>query len=161
MRNEIEEKFGGHLRVRVLGILVQNQKMLMVRHQGLTAKGYLWSPPGGGADFQISLVDNLKREFLEETGLQIDVHQFMFVNEFYTSPLHAIELFFKVVHTGGRVIRGTDPELTEEHQIIEEVRYFGLDDFRAEDGPQMHSAFRNLHNLEELLNMRGYFQNWK
>lgn len=160
MKNEIREKFGGRLRIRVSGILFRDDKVLMIKHRGLTSRGYLWSPPGGGAFYQSSLQENLQREFLEETGLEVEVNDFLFINEFHKEPLHAIEFFFRVRHVGGVLIKGNDPELSTEQQMIEEVRFFGIDDFRKENGPQIHSVFRNLQETEEILKMKGYFQNW-
>ena len=46
MKKEISENFGGSLRVRVCGILVNEQGVLMVRHKGLSSEGYFWIPPG-------------------------------------------------------------------------------------------------------------------
>ncbi len=161
MKNEITEKFGGQLRVRVCGVLVQDQKVLMVKHRGLSDKGYFWSPPGGGATFQTSLVDSLKQEFLEETGLLVEVHELLFVNEFHRDPLHALEIFFRVTCMGGTLRMGHDPELGPQAQIIESIAYWGIEDFRAENGPQLHSAFQNLRHVEQILKLRGYFQNWK
>lgn len=161
MKKQISENFGGKLRVRVCGILVNENGVLMVRHKGLSRAGYLWIPPGGGLSFGQSAIECLEREFREETGLTIEVEEFLFVNEFHNTPLHAIELFFKVKKTGGRLGRGYDPELAPTGQIIEEVRYFGHTDIEQERGPQLHSIFRNISRPEQLLNLKGYFQNWK
>ena len=161
MRKEIAEKFGGKLRVRVNGILMRENQLLMVKHRGLGELGYFWSPPGGGVSFGQSLTGSLEREFLEETGLHVNVEKFLFVYEFHHSPLHAVELFFEVTQTGGTLGVGYDPELEEGSQIIEDVKYWGIDDFRAENGPQLHSVFQNIQQVEELLKLRGYFQNWK
>ena len=42
----------------------------MVRHKGLKEDGF-WAPPGGGIDFNQTIVETLQREFLEETGLLV------------------------------------------------------------------------------------------
>jgi 8-oxo-dGTP diphosphatase len=161
MEEEINEKFGGKLRIRVCGILVDQNGVLMVRHRGLSAAGYFWAPPGGGMNFGQSAVDCLKQEFKEETGLNITVNDLLFVNEFRDAPLHAIELFFKVEQVGGALKTGFDPELNADRQIIEEVKYFNQVDFKEQDGPQLHSVFRNILQPEQLLNLKGYFHNWK
>lgn len=161
MKKEISENFGGSLRVRVCGILVNEQGVLMVRHKGLSSEGYFWIPPGGGMTFGQSAVDCLKKEFLEETGLIISVEEFMFVNEFQGPPLHAVELFFKVKQSGGQLTVGYDPEFGPEDQIIEAVQFFTQKDIEREQGPQIHSIFNKVRNPEQLLNLKGYFQNWK
>ena len=161
MKQEIIENFGDVLRVRVCGILINKQGLLMVRHRGLTTAGYFWSPPGGGMKFGQSAADCLKQEFREETGLQISVGKLLFVNEFHNVPLHAVELFFLVKQTGGKLTTGFDPEMSPEGQIIEEVRYFKQEDFEKENGPQLHTVLRNIGAPEQVLNLKGYFHNWK
>lgn len=161
MKKQIAENFGGALRLRACGLLVNEQGVLMVRHQGLSDAGYLWAPPGGGMLFGKSVHECLEREFLEETGLQITVEEFLFVNEFHAAPLHAIELFFKVQQTGGRLITGYDPELDPDKQIIEEVKYFQQNDIEDEQGPQLHSIFNKISHPHQLLYLNGYFQNLK
>ena len=161
MEKEINEKFGGRLRVRVCGILVNQKGVLMVRHRGLSAAGYFWSPPGGGMDYGQSAVDCLKQEFSEETGLIITVGSLLFVNEFHHSPLHAVELFFRVTQTGGQLRTGFDPEMNGGPQIIDEVKYFKQADFEEQNGPQIHAVFRNIQQPKQVLNLKGYFHNWK
>ena len=64
----------------------------------------------GGLQYGESMQECLKREFEEETGLQVKVKRFLFVNEFLQPPLHAVEFFFEVRITGGNLRTGTDPE---------------------------------------------------
>lgn len=161
MRKEILENFGSSLRVRVCGILVNKHGVLMVRHQGLSSAGHLWAPPGGGMSFGMSASDSLVNEFREETGLLISVGELLFVNEFHQSPLHALELFFKVKQLGGEIKVGFDPEMAPGQQIIDKVKYFTFEDIATHQGPQIHSSFSKIKHPEELLNLRGYFQNWK
>ena len=161
MENEIKEKFGGHLRLRACGVLIENEEILLIKHRGLGAHGHLWIPPGGGVEFGSSITHNLKREFLEETGLEVEVGELLFVFEFYDNPLHAIELFFKVGSTGGTLGKGIDPELDKENQIIEEVRFVNAQEFQQINDKHRHSVFVNVRHPSEILNMKGYFQNWK
>ena len=58
----IVKHFGNRLRVRVNGILIENERILMVKHVGLGETGYLWAPPGGGIEFGTSAPQNLERE---------------------------------------------------------------------------------------------------
>ena len=94
IEKEIIDKFGERIRVRACGICIEASKILMVKHLIVGKQDYLWAPPGGGMKFGESARECLKREFMEETGLDIRVGDFLFVNEFKDPPLHAIELFF-------------------------------------------------------------------
>ncbi len=161
MKKEIAEKFGGVLRIRACGILINEHGVLMVRHRGLTSPGYLWAPPGGGVAFGQSTHECLKKEFIEETGLVVTVGDLLFVNEFHASPLHALELFFTVKQAGGQLKTGFDPELGPNNQIIDDVKFFQQKDIQDQQGPQLHSIFQKISSPLQLLNLRGYFQNWK
>ncbi len=154
---QVREIFGDKLRLRVSGICIENDKILMVKHQYIGKKDYLWAPPGGGLIFGESAEDTLKREFLEETGLEINVIRFLFVNEFLDPPLHAVELFFEVAIVGGILIKGEDPEMGNENQIIQEVGFLSVEDIKEEKPLNLHSRIREIQNLEHILTQKGYF----
>jgi 8-oxo-dGTP diphosphatase len=149
--------FGNRLRLRVCGICFQEEKLLIVRHNALGKKGYLLAPPGGGLHFDENAEACLIREFKEETGLEIKVNRFLFVHEFLEPPLHAIELFFEVEVTGGRLTKGTDPEMNEENQIIDQVLYMSPKEIDKERGEQVHNVLNLCKHPRELLNLQGYF----
>ena len=126
--NTINEIYGNKIRIRVCGILVKNNALVLIKHNGIGNTGYLWAPPGGGLEFNEKIEDALKREFKEECNLDIRVKDFLFINEFIEAPLHAIELFYAVQALDDTQvpILGTDPE-TPTHQIISELRLFNLE----------------------------------
>jgi 8-oxo-dGTP diphosphatase len=95
-KESIIRNFGNRLRLRVCGLCIQDDKVLLVKHKSLGEKGYLWAPPGGGVNYGESVEEALKREFLEETGLEINISRFLFVSEYLDVPLHALELLFKL-----------------------------------------------------------------
>jgi 8-oxo-dGTP diphosphatase len=113
--------FTGRVRVRVLGLLVEDGKTLMVRIDPGTTSEPFWAPPGGGVELGERLEDALKREFLEETGLEIEVGELAEVKEFIQLPWHAVELYYHVTRVGGELKLGSDPELPEGGQMILEI----------------------------------------
>ncbi|NJL14869.1 MAG: NUDIX hydrolase [Microscillaceae bacterium] len=153
---EIIAQFGHRLRIRVSGICLQEGKILLVKHRYLGQNGFLWAPPGGGMQYGQSATENLQREFEEETGLQIRVGNFLFVNEFLVPPLHAVELFFEVYLTGGVLKKGIDPEMPADRQIIEEVAYRSEAELRRENPLNLHQVFRNIDKLSLILEKNGY-----
>src|SRR5262245_31312473 len=110
MDGEIAKIYGNRLRVRACGLCWDMDRLLLVNHR-MASGTNLWLPPGGGVDFGETLETALKREFFEETGLEITVSQFAFGCEFIKEPLHSLELFFNVIRTGGSLKTGYDPEL--------------------------------------------------
>ncbi|MDR7131435.1 8-oxo-dGTP diphosphatase [Algoriphagus sp. 4150] len=153
---EIEAKFGNHLRSRVNGILIQDEKILMIKHLMGNGK-IMWSVPGGGMLYGQSAVENLKREFPEETGLHIEVKAYLFVHEYLATPLHAMEHFFQVEKTGGNLTLGTDPELYPDSQIIAEVQWMSIEEIRSLPNEALHQIFWGIKSLEDLVMLRGYF----
>lgn len=154
--NEINAKFGNQLRTRVNGVLIQNDKVLMIRHLMGDQKEF-WSVPGGGMDYGTSAKHNLKREFLEETGLEIGIGNFLFVHEFFRPPLHSMELFFEVSYISGEIALGTDPELDESNQIMTDIAWMSISDIRSLPRESVHQIFWDIKSLQELGLCKGYF----
>lgn len=157
----INKTFGGKLRVRVSGICMNEGKLLLINHKGLGENGELWSPPGGEVHFKESLKVALKREYLEEVNLVIDVRDFLFLNEFKSGDLHAIELFFKVKMIGGELRKGIDPELTDVDQVIKEVRFVTFEEINGFPNQNRHNLLQGELTEEKLLNMKGHFKLWQ
>lgn len=157
-KKAIQRIYGEKLRVRVVGLCFSGDHLLMVRHKALTKKGYFISPPGGGMQFGESAEDCLKREFFEETGLEIVVNNFLFTHEFLAPPLHAIELFFAVEMRGGTLKTGFDPEMKQQEQIIEQVEFMSPLKLNEEKGTQMHQMINLSQHPGDLLKMQGYFK---
>jgi 8-oxo-dGTP diphosphatase len=159
MEDQIVKMFGNRLRVRVCGILVEKGKILMVQHKSIGDTGILWAPPGGGMDFGQPVHDNLIREFREETGLEIEILRFLFINEFLKPPLHAIEIFFEVKRAGGRLNTGIDPEMDEKGQIIKKIQFLGSDDLEAIGKNRIHNIFSKISKPTDVLMLKGFFYN--
>lgn len=156
MTNPVHEKFGNQLRLRVCGICINRYGILLVNHRGLGKENF-WSPPGGGIHFGETTVECLEREFAEETGLRVSVSDFLFACEFIDKPLHAIELFFLVTPVGGKLKKGSDPELGTQ-QIIEDVKYFSWNEIRLLKKGELHGIFSYLPDRSKIDRLRGYFK---
>ncbi|BDD09863.1 hypothetical protein FUAX_22950 [Fulvitalea axinellae] len=106
-----------------------------------------------------SAVECLRREFIEETGLEIEVGTQCFTHEFLSPPLHAIELFFEVRITGGALRKGLDPELAEDKQIIQRVEFVPFEQLKEFPEGTVHQIFEKCNTTEDLLSLRGFFLN--
>jgi 8-oxo-dGTP diphosphatase len=155
-KKELTDLYGSRLRVRVCGICIADQKILMVRHRFVGPENIFWSPPGGGMDFGESAPAALKREFLEETGIVVEIGEMLFVNEYIYPPLHAVELFFSIKSFCGLPSTGFDPEFSEQSQIIREVRFMSMQEIKSLPENQVHSLFKNCTVMEDVLTLRGY-----
>lgn len=153
---EIEAKFGNHLRTRVNGILIEDEHLLMVKHRMGNGR-ILWSVPGGGMHFGSNAMENLRREFLEETNLEVAVGDYLFVHEHLDPPLHSMEHFFGVKRINGSAKLGNDPELSRENQILQEVSWKSLSEIRSIPHDSLHQIFWGIKSLSELGLWKGYF----
>lgn len=149
--------FAGKVRVRVSGILQKGDKILLLKHDNLGPSGYLWLPPGGGVEFGESLHEALKKEFLEETNLKIEVGDYLFANEFIKDPYHAIELFFSVKHLSGTLELGFDPELPENEQMISKAEFFSPEEIGALPADAIHNVFNTAGARHKITDLRGLF----
>lgn len=156
IEKEIHQKFGGRLRIRVNGVLIENDKILMIKHRMGKNKRF-WNVPGGGMHYMENAHETLKREFLEETGLKVGIGNFLTVSEFLQPPLHAVELFFVVQKKSGTLIMGTDPELNSDSQLIEEVRFMGIDEIKAIKNAEKHRLFWDIKSINDIRIWKGYF----
>ncbi|MDX1639287.1 MAG: NUDIX domain-containing protein [Balneolaceae bacterium] len=123
--------YKNRLRIRVNGLLVKDDALLLVKIHSPVSKSDVWMPPGGGMKFGEAVTDCLRREFREETGLEVDIESLRFVNELLKPPFHAIELYFDVRQTGGKLQLGHDPEQRQEEQLLKELKFIPLRDFDA------------------------------
>ena len=83
-------------RVRVAGILIENNKILLIEHLKKNKK--YWLVPGGGVDWGESTAEALIREYKEETNLDITVEKFIFLSETIApdKKKHVINLYFQI-----------------------------------------------------------------
>lgn len=149
--------YAQQLRTRICGICMQEEKLLLVRHQSTIRNSVFWAPPGGGLSYGEKITDCLIREFKEETGFEIAVNRFLFINEFMQPPLHALEYFFEVNITGGSLATGTDPEVEAGSQLIETVEFLSLAEVNHIPLSDKHRILHHLFSLDDLLGLKNHF----
>jgi mutator protein MutT len=88
--------------IRVYGILINNTQQVLVSDEcrnGLSFTKF----PGGGLEFGEGLKQALQREFLEEMGIQVEVKDLFYVNDYPQisafSENHQLFSFYFWVHT--------------------------------------------------------------
>jgi 8-oxo-dGTP diphosphatase len=155
-KKELHHLYGNRLRIRVCGLCISEERILMVRHRSVGLENVFWSPPGGGMAFGESAPDALLREFSEEAGLTVEPGDLLFVTEYIHPPLHALELFFSIRHFSGALKTGSDPEFSDRNQIIQEVRFMSMEEIKSFPEHHVHHLFKNRISLAEVLAIRGY-----
>lgn len=71
-----------HITVRVYGILINENKQLLVSDE-LIRGGYFTKFPGGGLEFGEGTRDCLRREFIEELDLKVEVLDHLYTTDFF------------------------------------------------------------------------------
>jgi 8-oxo-dGTP diphosphatase len=162
LQQDIIDIYGNKTRVKVRGLLFRNDSdVLLIKHLTIGKNKFFYAPPGGGIDFGESAEESLIREFYEETGLRVTIKNFLFTHEYLHPPFHEVELFFEIEETGGQLKIGKDPEMESDSQIIEEVKFWNLEDIQKKDATLFHNIFRLGKTSTELLNLKGYIlQKW-
>lgn len=88
--------------VRVYGVLVDSRKRLLVSDEYIRG-GYFTKLPGGGLEFGEGTRDCLKREFMEETGLDVTVGDHLYTTDYFQisafNNSHQIISIYYYVHT--------------------------------------------------------------
>ena len=93
-------------------LIVKDNKILLVKRANEPNKGK-WSIPGGVVKLGESLTDALKREIMEETGLEIKVSDVVCVSEEIIKDENKIKFHYVIIDfiaevTGGELKVGSD-----------------------------------------------------
>jgi 8-oxo-dGTP diphosphatase len=153
MEPKVAKIYGNKVRVRACGICWKGNELLMANHKAVTPTNF-WSPPGGGVEFGESIAETLKKEFQEETGLNIRPGEFLFGCEYIEKPIHSVELFYEVHIESGKLKTGSDPEI----QIIESVKFLPFEHIKKIPANEVHGVFRLVNIPDDLRNLRGFYR---
>jgi len=76
----------GLFNVRVYGLLFDSEKKLLVSDE-YEHRTYFTKFPGGGLEYGEGLIDGLKREFMEECNLTVDVSRHFYTTDFFIKSI--------------------------------------------------------------------------
>lgn len=87
--------------IRVYGILINDQRQVLVSDEFIRGE-YITKFPGGGLEFGEGTRDCLKREFMEEMNLQVQVGEHLYTTDFFQmsafNPQHQIISIYYLVN---------------------------------------------------------------
>ena len=110
--------------VRVYGILLDSDKRLLVSDEFIRGE-YFTKLPGGGLEFGEGTRDCLKREFKEETGLDVTIGDHIYTTDFFQiSAFNKVDQIISIyyfVHTEEPIPLETKTKLFDfaPHQVAD------------------------------------------
>ena len=133
------------IRVSARALVVnENREILMVRE-----KESYWYTPGGGLEDGESLTECVKREVLEETGLEIEVGRVVLIEEYFEGEKHFLCVYF---------LASTKGEIASDWKDIGgivEAKFLTKEEVLAEDEIYPKLLKRNFWELLET-NFEGF-----
>ncbi|BAN51032.1 NUDIX domain-containing protein [Metapseudomonas resinovorans] len=120
-------------RIRAAGLLVRDGRILLVKH--VVGDDTYWIPPGGGFESASdeSTRDTVRREFMEETSLAVEVGPLVYVREFAEPAMGRfhLELFYRIDAWSGELSLANLAGLGGDEFDIKELAWIGREELAA------------------------------
>lgn len=87
-------------RVNLRAIIIKDDKLFCqkLKNSHSLHDREFWCTPGGGIDFGESLHEGLTREMIEETGVNPEIGNLLFIQQFMDGEREQLEFFFHVTN---------------------------------------------------------------
>ncbi len=79
--------------IRVRGVIAYGGNYLFVKHRPDSS---FWALPGGKLDPHEEIIDGLRREIVEELGIEPVIGDFLYVHQLFKKGEESLEFFFEI-----------------------------------------------------------------
>ncbi|HET6226956.1 MAG TPA: NUDIX hydrolase [Bacteroidia bacterium] len=125
--------------IRAYGIWINEKNQVLVADE-LVKQSWITKFPGGGLEFGEGLIDCIKREFMEELNLRIEVLDHFYTTDFFQqSAFHkdhqiiSVYYLIKPISTDKIAVKEKLTDFKPEVADEQKVRWISLDEISATD----------------------------
>src|SRR5436309_2468736 len=119
-------------RLGCAGLIRRGDEILLGKRNKEPNRG-LWVLPGGGVGFGESFASTLRRELLEEAGIEVEIEGVFSVYELITPPdEHRVIVYINGKYHSGEIVASSD---------LSEARFFSADELKQLSGKRLISPF--------------------
>ena len=119
-------------RIRAAAIVVDGDKLLLVKHQHPDTGEVWWTPPGGGVEGYESIFECAVRETFEETGLRTDPERIVYIDQYVELECHYCNLFILCRSFSGALTMQNIIGNGKDEQYIKDARFLSREEMADE-----------------------------
>ncbi|MGN6639321.1 MAG: NUDIX domain-containing protein [Mucilaginibacter sp.] len=124
--------------VRVYGLLINELNQVLISDE--QEYGMQFSKfPGGGLEYGEGLIDGLKREFVEECNVEIEVLSHFYTTDFFVksafNDTQVISIYYKVKNLSplNMMFKSVQFDFDGEGDVLQSFRWISLSELREDD----------------------------
>jgi len=124
--------------VRVYGLLINDRNEVLISDEQEFGKRFS-KFPGGGLEYGEGLIDGLKREFMEECNMDIEVREHFYTTDFFVKSIfneaQLISVYYLVnnVKPVELVIKSEPFDFDGGGDVLQSFRWVGVKDLKKND----------------------------
>jgi 8-oxo-dGTP diphosphatase len=124
--------------VRVYGLLINERNEVLISDEqeyGMQFTKF----PGGGLEYGEGLIDGLKREFVEECNVEIEIIRHFYTTDFFVksafneSQVISVYYIVKNISPLNLIIKATPFDFDGEGEVLQSFRWIKLVDLKPDD----------------------------
>jgi ADP-ribose pyrophosphatase YjhB (NUDIX family) len=124
MKEEAGSMDNYSIRARVTGVLIEEKRILLVKHKQKIDETRFWSLPGGKVEQGETLEYAIKREMFEETGLNVEILRLLYVCDKPEEQVSRIHFLFRLKKIDGAL---TLPSNLYDENNITDIKFVPFD----------------------------------
>jgi len=94
-------------KIAIGGVIIRENEILLGKRRDEPDR-YKWAIPGGKLELHETIEEGLKREMLEETGLNVEVKELLGISEIIMKDFHYVILDYRCIPENGVEKAGSD-----------------------------------------------------